>query len=1084
MSENCGGDGGELLVATVDQSFSSAVVDAVERMEVVASAERVEPATGGLTQHGTDSVAGAIVDGRIAEPAAVIEGLTETVDLPVIFLTDSAGDDDAVARAIEAGATHVFPRTTASAQYELAVELLVGDDSRSTRPRPEGETTYQQAYEALFEKISEGLVVHDPEAGVIVDVNERFCKMNGYERSELLGEPIGVVMTEENAYGPQAAEEMIQRARTEGPQSFEWRNQHRNGETFPVEVDLTVAELGDTERVLASVQDITERKRREREYEQIFNSVQDAITVHDPQTGELVDVNDTFCELVGYDRETVLEMGTMGISVPAEGYTEEYAEEIIAEVISEGQKGPYEWMLETNDGERRVTEVVATSGTIGGEERIISINRDVTERKRREREYEQIFDGVNDPIAVFDPDTGEITEVNAPYHEMIGYGDLKTIRELGIEGLSAGEEEYTGKRGVELIREVSDTGEPMTVEWEAETATGDRRYLEITLSPAVIRGEERVLSIQRDVTERKRREREYEQIFNMAGDGIVIHDPESGKVVDANQQVADLLGYDRETFVDQPISEFQAASEGVSGQQAREKIRESAEMDGQEFEWPLETADDKTVWVRARHETGEIDGERRIVAMFQDITERKRREQEYEQIFNGVNESITIHDPETGELLEVNDAFCNLVGHDREEIIESGVMEYTPSGRGYTVEEAKEFIREVVETSEPKRTEWAVETADGGIRQLEVTGTTVEIGGDLRYVAIDRDITERRRREQEFKQIFNGVQDAIAVFDPETLEYLDANEAYLEMFEHESVGELRERGVAGLSITEEGYTEQRGREVHQRVAESGQPETLEWKGETSGGERVWLEVKVAPAVIGGEQRTISIQRDITERKRREQRLEVFNRILRHNLRNQLDVIQSHAEELADRTTDDHAERIVTAVDELAGIGRRARQVDRILSKDDTVTQIDVAETLRETVEAMEPEHSDVAVTTELSGEMRLRTEKQSITMAIESALENALEHAASAVTVAAEDGSDGCVITITDDGPGIPGEELTPIEAQTETRLQHGRGLGLWQLRWCVDNLNGELSFETEAGTTVRIVVPDRCGSSPSTENR
>ena len=1076
MSESGGEPELELLLATEDQSFGSAVVEAVERVGGVASVERVEPAAGGSTQRDTAGVDGAIVDGRIAEPAAVIECLTETAELPVAVLSDSPGGDDTVARAIEAGATDIFPRTTASAQYELAVERLLADDSsRSAQPLAKGETTYWQAYEALFEKISEGLVVHDPETGVIVDVNERFCEMNGYEQSELLGESIGTVLTDEEAYSPEAAKEMIQQARTEGPQRFEWRNQHRDGETFPVEVDLAVIELGDAERVLASVQDITERKRREQEYEQIFNSVQDAITVHDPKTGEMVDVNETFCKLVGYDRETILEMGTTGVSVPAEGYTEEYAEEIIAEVMSEGQKGPYEWMVETKDGERRVTEVVATRGEIGGEERIISINRDVTERKRREREYEEIFDGVNDiiaiydpktremvdvnqrmceltgydeemvlelgiegllgehpsqdyapgeapviidrvmsgedidpyeqvletsdgepvwievnptraviggeerfvaisrdvterkrrereyeqifngvkdPIAVFDPDTGDITEVNEPYHEMIGYDDPETIRELGIEGLSAGEE-YTGERGAELIREVSETGDPMTVEWEAETAGGDRRYLDITLSPAVIRGEERVLTIQRDVTERKRREREYEQIFNMAGDGIVIHDPESGEVVDANQQVADLLGYDRETFVDRPMSEFQAAGEGVSGEQAREKIRESVDMGGREFEWPLETSDGETVWVRVRHETGRIDGERRIVAMFQDIT-------------------------------------------------------------------------------------------------------------------------ERRRREQEFEQIFNGVQDAIAVFDPDTLEYLDANEAYLEMFDHESVSKLRERGVSGLSISEDGYTEQRGREVHQRVVESGQPEIVEWQGETSGGERIWLEVKVAPAVIGGEQRTIAVQRDITERKRREQRLEVFNRILRHNLRNQLDVIQSHAEALATWTTGGHAERIVAAADELAGIGRRARQVDRILSTDDMLTEIDVAETLSDTLETMEPTGSDVAVTTELPKQARLWTDEETVTMAVESALENALEHAASTVTVAVDDEPEECVITIADDGPGIPEEELMPIEAETETRLEHGRGLGLWQLRWCVDSLNGELSFETESGTTVRITVPDR----------
>jgi PAS domain S-box-containing protein len=830
MSESRGGAEPELLVVTEDQSFGGAVVDAVEDAGVAASAERVDPATGGLTQLDTDGFEGAIVDGQVADPAAVVERLTETADLPAAVLGEPAGDGDTVARAIEAGATDVFPRTTASAQYELAVEGLVADSSSTTT---EEDLAYEEAYEALFEKISEGLVVHDPETGAIVDVNERFCEMNGYERSDLLGEPIGVVMAEEDAYGPDAAEEMIQRARAEGPQSFEWRNQHRTGETFPVEVDLTVVNIGDTERVLASVQDITERKRREREYEQIFNSVQDAITV-------------------------------------------------------------------------------------------------------------------------FDPDAGEITEVNDAYTEMVGY-DLETIRELGIEGLSATGEGYTGDRGWELIRGVAETGESETTEWRAETSDGDRIWLEVTLTSAEVGGEQRVLSIQRDVTERKRREREYEQIFNGVNDGVTIHDPDTGEILDANETYLDIFGYE-----------------------------------------------------------------------------------------------------------------------DVETVRELGIGGLSATEQGYTAERARALINDVAASEEPRTVEWQIETADGEQRWFESTVAPAEIAGEQRVLAIQRDITERKRREREFEQIFNGVQDAIAVFDPDTLNILDANEAYLELFGHESVGELRERGVAGLSITEEGYTEQRGREVHQRVAESGQPEIVEWQGETSGGERVWLEVKVAPAVIGGEQRTVSIQRDITERKRREQRLQVFNRILSHNLRNQLDVIRGHAEEIADRTGGDHTGRIVAAVDELAGMGRRARQVDRILSKDDTLTEVDIAQTLRETVETLEATGSDVAVTTELPEEARLRTDEETVTMAVDSALENALEHAASAVTVAVDDGSEECVITIADDGPGIPEEELTPIEVQTETSLQHGRGLGLWQLRWCVDNLNGELSFETDAGTTVRITVPDR----------
>jgi PAS domain-containing protein len=196
----------KLLVATDDQSFGSAVVDAVEGAGVAASAERVELAIGSLTQRDTESVEGVIVDGRIAEATTVVERLSGETDLLVVALSESAEDDDTVARAIQAGATDVFPRTTTNAQYELVVErFVVNDASKSTLSPADGKTTYRQAYEALFEKISEGLVVHDPETGAIVDVNEQFCEMNGYDRSELLGELIGVVMTEAGDYRPERA---------------------------------------------------------------------------------------------------------------------------------------------------------------------------------------------------------------------------------------------------------------------------------------------------------------------------------------------------------------------------------------------------------------------------------------------------------------------------------------------------------------------------------------------------------------------------------------------------------------------------------------------------------------------------------------------------------------------------------------------------------------------------------------------------------------------------------------------------------------------------------------------------------------
>jgi PAS domain S-box-containing protein len=1223
----------ELLIAAGDQSFGRAVADAVEATGEAAVTDRVGTATEALAHSVGESVDGVLVGDGLAEPVTVVERLTSDRELPVVVLTDP-GNGETVRRAVEAGATDVFPRAETTAQYELVVDRIASERNGSSSP-PEAESR-DQPYREVFERASDGMVIHDPETGEIVDANDRYCEMTGFSREELVGSTVGLVTADDPAYSAERAEELIRRAREEGSLLFEWRNKHRDGSIVPVEVHLTLVELLGNERVLASVRDITERKRREQEYEQIFNRVQDAITVHDPETGEMVNVNDTFCELLGYDRETILEMGTTGISVEEEGYTEEYAEAVIAEVADEGQKGPYEWMVETKDGDRRVTEVVATKGELGGEERIISSNRDITERKRREREYEQIF--------------------------------------------------------------------------------------------------------------------------NMAGDGIIIHDPESGEILDANQQVADLLGYDRQAFFDQPMSEFQATDEGVSGQQAREKIRKSAETGGQEFEWPLEASDGETIWVRARHETGRIDGEQRVVALLQDITERRRREQEFQQVFNSVNDIIAVHDGDTGELINVNRRMCELTGYDKETILErgaEGLVRDHPE-QDYAPEDIPGIIERVMRGEEVQPYEQVLETSDGEAIWVEVNPTRALIGGEARFVAISRDITERRRRKREYEQIFNGVKDSIAVWDPETLELLDVNEAYLEMFGYESRSELREQGVSGLSITEEGYTEQRGREIHQRVAESGEPETVEWQGETRDGERVWTEVKVTPAVIGGEQRTVSIQRDITERKRREQmvrslhdaterlqkaetvtqtcqttvevardalnlplaafwlhretddgpalepvaetaavegldplwfrpgdetyeafregavrvhdpseqfpenpldasialpigdhgllaagkvgveeydefvvdaartlaghvrtaldrvergqavrkserrfrliaerideviyltepdfsemlyvnpayeevygqpvetlyddatafldviderdrepfesdfeamladiaagdpedsyefefrvrrpggevrwvhasgyavelsgenprfvgivediterkrreqRLEVFNRILRHNLRNQVDVIRSHAEVLADQGTDDHADRIIAAVDELAAMGTRARQTDRIMSMGEAPCVVDLSEVLHETIEEMAPGHDDVRVTTESPERPVLTTSEDAVSIAVENTVENALDHAASAVTVAIEDADGGYRVVVDDDGPGIPKEELVPIETGTETNLRHGRGLGLWQLRWSVDKLNGELSFDTTDGTTVRITIPDR----------
>jgi len=219
--------------------------------------------------------------------------------------------------------------------------------------------------------------------------------------------------------------------------------------------------------------------------------------------------------------------------------------------------------------------------------------------------------------------------------------------------------------------------------------------------------------------------------------------------------------------------------------------------------------------------------------------------------------------------------------------------------------------------------------------------------------------------------------------------------------------------------------------------------------------------------------TVISLREVTERELRKERLAVLNRVLRHNLRNQIDVVNAHLEAI----DDEHADAATETTNRIARMSNRARTIDRLLSETRGNVTIDVAELLRDTVAAY---GSSVAV--EAPDSLIITTDRAALEAAIESAVDNAVTHATN-VTTSLRQTPDGCEIRVTDDGPGIPESELSALETKTETALQHGTGLGLWQLTWAARTLGGNVSFDTSNGTTVTITVfdPSSTGESETT---
>jgi PAS domain S-box-containing protein len=1027
------------------------------------------------------------------------------------------------------------------------------------------------------------------------------------------------------------------------PETVEWAVETADGDRRWIASTLTSARLDGEPRVVAASREVTQRRQYEETYREIFDTAAATITVHVPGDPTLRDANQTLCDLLGYTREELVGIDTAAITADVAGYDSDRIDEVHRRAVESDEPFSVEWPLQTAGGEVRWIDATVTTASVEGETRVISTGREITEAKRREREYEQIFDGVNDAITVFDPETFEIVDVNQQYLDMLGYDSLDAVRERGIRGLSATEAGYTAQRGREIISRVAETGEPEAVEWRAERADGERLWLEVTLAPAEIGGEQRVLSMQRDITEQRRRQRQLEVIVEQIDEAIYLADRTEGEAAYLSPAYETITGLSVETLRADPsvfVDHVHPDDRDDYRQfldRMREEIAAGDPQDRYDTEFRFERPDGDVRWFHAEgYPLAETD-EYRYIGVIEDVTERKRRKREYEQIFDSVEDGINLIDPDTMEIVDANEAYLDLLGYDSvAELQQLGVDGLSDTESGFTAEEGREIHQRVSETGTPEVVDWAAETADGERRWLEVKLTPAEIEGREVNIVVHRDVTRRRERERavralqraseemqtatsptdvaevavdtaseltglptaacwlrddesgelelaaatgpetgpgqtalselpldrydyesfqadsvveyaadetesfqtavlfplggdglllagahddreiddtvldvgqaladhvttatsrveraqavreserRFRLIADRIDEVIYLAEPDFSEVVYVNPAYEDVWGR-SVAELYEDATSFVDGIDERDAEEFRREFESVRAEvhSGDPAdsySFEFRVRQPDGELRWIDAAGYTIDLSDDEtRYVGVAKDITERKRREQRLEVFNRVLRHNLRNHLDVIKAHAEAVGD----EHGERILEAANRLGTTGERARAVDRIMAREFDPESITLGEFVDAALvragsgetDGTAPTADETTVTTDVPADAALVTDRAALRAAVDAALENAVEYARSRVSVGVDRAGDDYVIEVSDDGPGIPAAELDALRRGTETDLRHGRGLGLWQIRWGVDKLDGRLSFETDDGTTVRITIPDR----------
>jgi len=888
----------------------------------------------------------------------------------------------------------------------------------------------------------------------------------------------------------------------------------------PLDVWFNVRAYPDADGLSVYFTDITDRKRREQElesYETILESLDDAVYALESD-GTIAYVNQQYASMKGVDREALI-----GTSVYewVDDETASRADAVRRQLESgTGEAGTLEYEFQSVDGETtpvemRFAPVVDTDeGT-----RRVGVIRDVSERKERERELyikHRALEEASIPLTLSDPSEPDnpLKYVNTSFEELTGYDAAEAVGR-NCRFLQGPE---TDPETVAELRAAIDAEEALTTEILNYRADGSTFWNWLSITP--IYDEDgtllRYLGSQRDVSERHRNRRIRRQLLSTTEE-LMNADSRDRIAEIVSEAAASVLGYDLNTVYlrthDGTDSSLAAAAwpDGLDHSDESPLSREPAD--------PVREAratNDPVVWTADGSQPDPSDesdravmsllaipiGEYGILAVASEDpnafgeAETSRVElltvnaaaafgrmeytqelEQYETLFEAVRDKLYVVDDD-GDIERVSQPLAEATGYEADELRGRHISEVLTDD---TVAEAERRILDLVVT--PDR---VGSTFEGAIRSRSGAETPVEIELSLlpyddRFrgtVGAVRDISERKERERQLRVFRQALTDAgvgLAMYDDSgRFEYVNDHYAQL-------LGRTRDDVETAPVWEVFGELSPGTFDSYWESFVLGETRTEETEHYRDDGSAVSVEAVTSAVEVNGTRHHILTVWEITERQERQQQSEVLQRLIRHNLRNDLTVILGHSRMLKDELDGPHADSAATineTADDLRGLTESAQEAQDIIGRDAVRKPVDVVELLDGELSRLQSS-AEVTVERDLPKTQFVLADVP-IKQALRQLLANAVEHSDAAVPtvrVSVEPAADrpGWVdIEVADDGPGIPEHEIATLTAGEETSLQHGSGVGLWIIYWAVTRYGGDLEFETgrEGGSIVRIKLP------------
>jgi PAS domain S-box-containing protein len=664
-------------------------------------------------------------------------------------------------------------------------------------------------FQLLFEGSADAMLLFDPQAGMFVDCNQAAVElMRARVKEELLlsrPEDFSPPFQPDGSSSRDKTNEVIALVEAHGSHRFEWVGRRLDGREVPMEVLVTAVRVDGRQLNVSVVRDITERKRTEaalRESEQkfreLFEAGSDAIQIVDPKERRIIDCNAATVKMGGFpDKEWFLNQPIDSLSPerqPDGRPSREVGKAWVERAFAHGPQR-FEWLGKRFTGEEFPVEILLTPMQLGGRRVLVSVSRDISERKKTEREllelnqslerrvaertlalttseaqFRALVEHAPEAIVLFNGDTGRFLFGNE--HACILYGvPMERLTDLTPADVSP-EFQPNGRRSSELARELMDealAGGTPVFEWIHRQPDGWLIPTEVRLLRLPAEGQNLIRASITDNTERKRAERalreseaKFRALFEGSSQGITLHD--ENQILEANPAAVRILGcqHQHELLGRHPSDTsppFQPDGES-SAALARKYIQECMTQGSARFEWMSRTPQGKDVPLEIALNRIEWSGRQIIQAFITDITERRKAETElrasearlresearFSAAFNSGPTITAISRASDGKFVLANDAFLSWAGYRRDEVLGRTANELSiwadPTER-------QQFWDQVRSAGSIRAMECRLRNRQGRVSTMLAAGVIIEFDGVDHLLGMMVDISQRKQAEAE-----------------------------------------------------------------------------------------------------------------------------------------------------------------------------------------------------------------------------------------------------------------------------------------------------------------------------------------------